>query len=180
MSKLFEVSEHEKKASVVQFVRELLLRREKEAVESGKAFEHLPDPLQQYIRGFEQDLPKHLTEDERKPLMIRFQNMTERAYVDRRFNVSNRAFSNENVMTELGNLMTELDNEDGEGSLDTRLEAAERMAFIAFDLDGLKAVNDLTQSHTKGDKYLGLFAKIVSKGKTVTALKREGISSAFP
>lgn len=55
-------------------------------------------------------------------------------------------------------------------------EDMEKVAVINFDLNGLKALNDLG-GHAKGDRGLGILAEILQGGKTVRWLKEKGINS---
>ncbi len=52
----------------------------------------------------------------------------------------------------------------------------EKIAIINFDLNGLKALNDLG-GHTSGDRGLGILAEILQNGETIKWLKENGVDS---
>lgn len=58
---------------------------------------------------------------------------------------------------------------------DPSSEALKRVARISFDLNGLKAVNDLNASHEQGDVYLLLVKKVLEDPKVVAFATQKGL-----
>lgn len=65
---------------------------------------------------------------------------------------------------------------------ESSLEDLKKVALLSFDTDGLKPVNDLTASHTRGDEYLSLIAKVLHdpNSETNTWLREQGITEINP
>lgn len=59
---------------------------------------------------------------------------------------------------------------------DITIENLSKTAVVNFDLNGLKAMNDLG-GHLNGDRGLGYFAEMIQEGKTIKWLKTIGIES---
>ncbi len=145
-----------------------LEKRQSPEERMDRRLKYLPFPIRERVLKDIERLKRYgkLSEDE---LRTERRFKTEDAYkslVDTRFNMPNKTFAKTEIVKELDNLF----------SLEKPKEADfKKVGRLSFDLDGLKAVNDLTESHEKGDEYLKRVAGIFDNKKTIEELKSEGI-----
>lgn len=96
------------------------------------------------------------------------------AYEDKRFTVGNNermpkdAYAKAEIQDEMDKIF----------SNKPKKEDLEKIARLSFDANGLKAVNDLTASHKKGDEFLRRIAKVFHdpEGPTRKWLKEKGVT----
>jgi GGDEF domain-containing protein len=82
-------------------------------------------------------------------------------------------FGRDTVKTWIGDVLAEPE---------FKSEDLEKVARFMFDADGLKAVNDLTGSHKKGNEYLRRIAEVLadSSGEVGKMLEEMGIEEVIP
>lgn len=94
---------------------------------------------------------------------IRAQELVDR-YIDTRFDLPKGTYLRLEIIRLLDNLISgDLEEKDING-----------LGFISFDLNGLKAVNDLS-GHEAGDSFLERSAEIFKSGQTTKELAKSGI-----
>jgi GGDEF domain-containing protein len=94
-------------------------------------------------------------------------------YCDKRFEpgMLNKSFAKIKVEQMVDNLFR--DGKKSKAGL--KMEDLKRVARVSIDLNGLKAVNDLTHNHEKGDKFLRLAASALRQENIKTFLETNGI-----
>lgn len=122
----------------------------------------LPIKLQKEMIGaFDRFKRKGLKGDDLKEEVIEIGRILKSAYGDVRFGVENKHYAKLQVVK----MIVELFEKE-----DTDMESLKKIARVSFDLNGLKAVNDLTGSHEDGDKYLALMIATLKSEKATAWL----------
>jgi len=157
-------------------------------------------PIDEVIREFENELPiesqselmtfyedlkegffdeddndkrKQAKADKMKKMVIKQGETMMTVFKDSRFKINDKPMSNKKyakvrTVEMIGELLSEKD---------LKIEDLKKIARISFDINGLKAVNDLTGSHEKGDAYLALMAEVLSGEKATKWLSERGITA---
>ena len=87
------------------------------------------------------------------------------AYTDKRYGSINGSY----FRLELLRIIEEL------ATSEPNLESVKSTAVISLDVNGLKTVNDINDSHQKGDFYLREIYGVLSNGQTTQDLRQRGI-----
>ena len=93
------------------------------------------------------------------------------AYADQRFEFTSERGGIEHMMKDVygkakvADWLTEMFDES-----QPRIEELNKVARLFFDANGLKAVNDLSGSHAKGDEYLKRIAQVFRRGDSEAVL----------
>jgi GGDEF domain-containing protein len=132
----------------------------------------LPVPLQKMLNDDYESMRESTDNDEvlRKTVEISYRRLM--AGYERKLsaeeNIPNESFAMLNAMEKIDMLFAE-----GEPTM----EDLKRVARVSFDLNGLKAVNDLNGGdHKKGDMYLSMSAKAISAPEVVAFAEENGLN----
>ncbi len=163
-----EKSKESSEKTVLEKISELKKQRQKENFEDK--LQYLPLQVREMVMGDMERLRGYgkLSEEE---LQNEQRIRAEEAYeglVDSRFNLPNKIFAKTEIKRELDNIFSN----DLPKEIDFK-----KMARLSFDLDGLKPINDLNQSHEKGDKYLGRVAAIFKDREFTDELRKMGLET---
>lgn len=87
------------------------------------------------------------------------------SYLDKRFDMPNKPFAKIETINKIDHLLGKK----------PKIQDLKKIARVSFDLNGLKAVNDLTKSHEKGDEYLNIIASALKDEKIAQWFKEKDI-----
>lgn len=131
----------------------------------------LPVKLQkEMIRAFERFQKKGLRGDDLKEEVVEIRRILKAVYEDPRFEMENKVYAKLQAIKMIDGIF----NEEN-----LTAESFRKIARISFDLNGLKAVNDLTGSHGQGDKYLRLMVDVVRGEKATSWLMQKGMEAVI-
>lgn len=131
----------------------------------------LPPKLQkEVIAAFERFKRKGITGDDLKEEVIEVRRLLKLAYEDTRFDMENKPYSKLQAMKRIDELFEKKD---------VNMESLKQVARISFDLNGLKAVNDLTGSHEKGDLYLRMMIDVLKSDEATAWLTERNMEAVI-
>ena len=132
--------------------------------------EYLPPYVKEMVLGRVRRLERYgkLSPTELKAEQMFMTNEAYKGLVDSRFNLPNKVFAKTEIVKHLDNLFSQEKPKESD---------FKKIGRLSFDLDGLKAINDLTGSHEKGDKYLRMVADIFKDEELTDDLRGIGIES---
>lgn len=131
----------------------------------------LPVKLQkEMIRAFERFQKKGLQGADLKEEVVEIRRILKAVYEDPRFEMENKVYAKLQAIKMIDGVF----NEEN-----LTAESFRKIARISFDLNGLKAVNDLTGSHGQGDKYLRLMVDILRGDKASAWLTQKGMEAVI-
>ncbi|MFA5048112.1 MAG: hypothetical protein WC516_03760 [Patescibacteria group bacterium] len=87
------------------------------------------------------------------------------AYTDKRYNSINGSYFRLELIRTIEELAVS----------EPSLESVKGTAVLSFDVNGLKAVNDLNDDHQSGDYYLREIYRVLAEGATTRGLKAKGL-----
>jgi GGDEF domain-containing protein len=131
----------------------------------------LPVKLQkEMIRAFERFQKKGLRGTDLKEEVVEIRRILKAVYEDPRFEMENKVYAKLQAIKMIDGIF----NEEN-----LTAESFRKIARISFDLNGLKAVNDLTGSHSQGDKYLKLIVNVLRGEKATAWLAQKGMEAVI-
>ncbi|OQX71202.1 hypothetical protein B6D52_02325 [Candidatus Parcubacteria bacterium 4484_255] len=150
----------------------------KESINANEAIKNLPKPMQlDVIKANEllkEKLKNKISDNELNNLLEEHTKSHIKeitlSYIDKRFGCADKNYLRLEMVKTIDNSMEEcFKSEDP-----TRLPSD--IKLISFDVNGLKAVNDLSQrGHSAGDDYLKRIANVLMNGKTTQELSKQGV-----
>ncbi len=165
-----ELSQDEERLG--EFLSALADKSFHDAEELDAEIDDLPNPLKKRVRSFGKRLERltGLEERDRQKLLDEYKRAVDGAYVESMTGLPNRRFAHEH----LSSLYDDIVRAARKGKTTEALTTARSRAFISFDLDGLKVVNDLATPE-KGDKYIKLFGEVVLGAAQTLELEKKGM-----
>jgi GGDEF domain-containing protein len=102
--------------------------------------------------------------------VLEIRRILKSAYEDARFGVENKPYAKLQTIKMIAELFDEID---------VNINSLKKVARISFDLNGLKAVNDLTGSHEQGDQYLKMMIDVLRDEKVTAWLAERKIEAVI-
>jgi len=129
----------------------------------------LPEELKLKLEGEYRRLKEKIPVEESLKEEVEFagRNIRE-GYMDERLEIPNKAFANMDLISKVDELFEE----------EPQIDDLKKVAHVYFDLNGLKAANDLG-SHGLGDEYLALAAGAIKSEEVKEVAKRHGIDPDY-
>jgi GGDEF domain-containing protein len=182
--------QREQELQLLQALTEKLSVRSQESLEAREALgadklesgmHNIPEgPARDQLRQRESFLEEQGLDSDARDIILQ-QDITriEAAYLDKRFTLDNgtrpltESYGKETAKTWIDQMVRDPNFQP---------QDLERVARFMFDADGLKAVNDLTGAHGKGDEYLRRIAEVLSSHDTQAAklLFEAGVNEVIP
>ena len=169
VSKNLENKEEENESIIEASFLSLKEAKEKEGkdekLDLPKIIEQLPKDLRSGVQEkFERFKSYGLSE---KQLLFELKEEVKNlksAYEDKRFDIPNGSYLRYEMMRLVDNLVNKKIN----------LAKIRGLGIISFDVNGLKAVNDIA-GHEKGTEYLKKIVEVLKNGRTTKSLEESGI-----
>lgn len=140
-------------------------KEESENYDRFETLERLPPKMREKVNNYTEMLEEAGVESE--DILERatkyFAEEVQASYLDRRFEIPNKSY----LRIELVRIIDDLIEKN---KIEDKLE---EVAILSFDVNGLKAVNDLS-GHDNGDIYLQRIVEVLKSGETSQVLKESG------
>lgn len=166
----------EKEQRVNEFINlAVVKRREKENMELSEMVnqeaEELPGRLKSKVMEDYNRLRGKLSEEDLRIEMRESVRKAREAYMESSLQMPNKSFSRLEAISSIDSLF---ENEEAS------IEDTKKVARISFDLNGLKAANDLNDGdHNFGDEYLRLASEAIKSPKVIKMIEEKGLDDDF-
>lgn len=151
----------------------ILKRKAREEIEISEMVEDfgndLPEELKLKLEGDYRRLKGKIDDEDALKEEVEFagRNIRE-SYMDRSLEIPNKAFASLDLISKVDELFEE----------EPKIDDLKKVAHVYFDLNGLKAVNDLG-SHGFGDEYLALASEAIGSGEVRKVAEKHGIDPDY-
>ena len=134
-------------------------------------FEEMPEEMREGMQEYREEREENIEKDFsiKEKVQERGREIRE-GFMDGNLKIPNQAYSKLDLISKIDEV---LEN-------DPTPEGLKKVAYVSFDLNGLKAVNDLNSGkHAFGDEYLKLAAKDIGSKEAREVAKENGFNSDY-
>lgn len=180
MNFMVDLEKHQEKTTLVYEQLESLkeMNLVEESMNVSEIFKDLPKPMQldiiTTIESLKEKLKDKISDDELDDLLKEHtENHVKEiifSYTDKRFGCADKDYLRLETVKAIDNSMEEYFKSEDSTKLPSDI------SLMSFDVNGLKAVNDLSErGHSAGDDYLKRVVNVLMNGKTTQELSKQGI-----
>ncbi|MBN1585092.1 hypothetical protein JW899_01860 [Candidatus Uhrbacteria bacterium] len=174
-----------KAAEILDYVVRLGLDSRREQEKEGGSWvndrlKDLPTPARERIRQRDRRLVElGLSESQRAEILKDDIEGVETTYVDQRFVFEG---GQKILKDQFGKELVREWTDEILENVELRMEDLDRVARLSFDANGLKAINDLSTSHERGDEFLKRIAEVIRNEdcEAYRLLREAGASEVIP